>query len=90
MVALIVQFGQVIPHLKALGRLVGLSQFWIHPMMLRNDMGHSVKRTVEIRAVALWYHLLLEKFSKHVNIAKALFSIIVVENPHIFPCLVTF
>ena len=52
MVALIVQFGQVIAHLKALGRLVGLSQFWIHPMMLRNDMGHSVKRTVEIRAVA--------------------------------------
>ena len=32
-------------------------------MMLRHDMGHSVKRTAVIRAGALWYQLLLEKFS---------------------------
>ena len=29
-------------------------------MTLRHDMGHSVKRTVEIGAVASWYQFLLE------------------------------
>ena len=59
-------------------------------MTLRHDMGHSIKRTDEVGAVALWYQFLLEKFLKLVNIAKALFSIIVVENLHILPCFVTF
>ena len=59
-------------------------------MTLRHDMGHSVRRTVEIGAVALWYQFLLEKVSQRVNIAKALFSIIDVENPPISPCFVSF
>ena len=32
-------------------------------MTFRHGMGHSVKRIVEIGAVAVWYDLLLEKFS---------------------------
>ena len=32
-------------------------------MMLRHDMGHSVKRTAEIGAVAMWYQFVLAKFS---------------------------
>ena len=46
-------------------------------MTSRHDMGHSVKMTVEIGAVALWYQFLLEYF----------LYIKVVENPHILPCL---
>ena len=53
-------------------------------------MGHWVKRTVEIGAVALWYQFMLEKISCHVNIAKALFSINLVKNPHILSCFFTF
>ena len=32
-------------------------------MTLRHDLGHGVKKTVEIGAVALWYQFLLEKLS---------------------------
>ena len=32
-------------------------------MTLRHGMGNSVKMTVEIGAVALWYHFLSEKLS---------------------------
>ena len=53
--------------------------------MLRHDMGHSVKRTVETGTEVLWYQCLLENFSQRESNAKALFTIIVVENPHILP-----
>ena len=59
-------------------------------MTLRHDMGHNVKRTDDIGAVASWYQFLLAKFSWCVNIAKALFAFIVVENLHILPCFVTY
>ena len=51
---------------------------------------HSVKRTVEIGAVALWYLFMLAKLSRRVNIAKTLFWSYLDENPHILPCFVTF
>ena len=44
-------------------------------MTLRHVIGYNVKRTVVIGAVALWYQLVLAKFSKRTNIAKALFSL---------------
>ena len=44
-------------------------------MMLRHDMGHSVKRTAEMGAAG--------KKLNGINIAKALFSTIVVGNLHI-------
>ena len=56
-------------------------------MMLRHDMGHSVKRTVETGTEVLWYKCLLENFSQRESNAKALFTIIVVENPHILQFL---
>ena len=80
---------QVILYLEAFGRWFWLSRFWINTMRLRHDMGHSVKRSVELGAVALWYHFVLGKLSQLANIAK--------ENlnwccwkPHILSCFLTF
>ena len=53
--------------------------------MLHNFIGPSVKRTFEIGAVALWYQIVLGKFSELGIIVKALFSINLVRNPHILP-----
>ena len=58
--------------------------------MLRDFMGHSVKTTVEILAVPMWDLFVLTKFSWRLNIANALYSINIVENPHILPRFVTF
>ena len=58
MVVLVVQFGQLIPLLKALGLLILIISVWT----LHHDMGHKVKTTVKIGAVALWYQFLWEKF----------------------------
>ena len=52
---LVAQFGQVIPHLKAPAYSFSSSHFLVNSMTLHHDKGHSVKRTVEIGAVALWY-----------------------------------
>ena len=48
---------------KFIASLFWLNQFWIISMTLRHFIGHVVKRTVEIGAVALWYQLVLEKIS---------------------------
>ena len=90
MVVLVVQFGHVIPHSKALGLLILIISVFDQFHDVASWHGTYVKRTVEIGAVALWYQFLLDKNAWSVNIAKALFPIVVVKNPHILPCFVTF
>ena len=85
MVVLVVQ-SKVIPHLKAHCLLILITGVqYLNSMQLHYDIGHSVKRTVEIGAVALWYQFLLEKFSLY-DIAKALFAIIVDVTHFALPC----
>ena len=60
---MVVQFGQVIPHLKALGQLILIISVSNNSMTLCHVIGHSLKRTVEIGAVAMWYQFVLAKVS---------------------------
>ena len=53
LVVLVDLFGQVIPHLKALGLLDLIVQCWINSMMFRHVIRHSVKSTIKIGAVAM-------------------------------------